>query len=126
MKELHLDFGHFELHKDYILGTINEGVHFDLELNKILGENLIAHYGTKDPVAYISNRIHHYSVDPMVYKFNSSYDCLKAIAIVESPEHILKTTDIESRFFKPQRLRAFTDTKDAYNWCQSFLSFSFS
>ncbi len=125
MKELHLDFGHFKLYQDHILGTIKEGVHFDLELNSILGDNLKEHYGTNNPVAYISNRVNHYSIDPMVHKFNTSYHCLKAIAVVDRPDQILSTTDIESKFFKPQRLKGFKNIEEALNWCRNFLNYSY-
>lgn len=122
MKELHLDFGHFELHKDYVIGTINEGVHFDLELNKILEKNFIAHFGFKNPFVYISNRINDYSIDPMVHKYNSAIDSLRAIAILETPHHKPTTIDVESRFFKPKPLQIFKDKKEAYEWCQNHLS----
>lgn len=121
MKELHLNFGHFELYQNHILGTIKEGVHFNLELNTILGKYLIDYYGIKRPVTYISNRKNHYSVDPMVHKHNTSYDCLKAIAIVENATHVMSTTEIESKFFKTDRLKAFKNTSDAITWCQRVL-----
>lgn len=125
MKTLNLKFGTFELHQDIIIGKINEGIHFDLELNSILGENLISYYGEHQRLGYISIRENSYSVDPMVHLFNTKYHNLCSIGVIEKNELELSTALLESKFFKPGKLKSFIDKDQALVWTNNQILDSF-
>ncbi|AGC77724.1 hypothetical protein LX97_02096 [Nonlabens dokdonensis] len=116
MRVLELHFGVFELLPNIVLGKIKEGIHFDQELNAILGEHLIAHYGDNHHLGYVSVRENSYSVDPMVHLFNSRYDKLCCIGIVENQNSLLSSVALESKFFKKGKLKSFQDSNDALKW----------
>jgi hypothetical protein len=119
MKKLELGFGTFELHQDFVIGRVNEGIHFNLELNSILGENLISHYGVNQKLGYISVRENSYSIDPMVHLFNTRYDNLCSIGIVEKSHLELCTAMLEEKFFKPGKLKSFSNKDQALSWINS-------
>ncbi|MEO9954724.1 hypothetical protein [Nonlabens sp.] len=116
MNILELGFGKFELHKDIIIGIINEGIHFNMAINSILNDEIIAHYGTEQKLGYISMRENSYSIDPMVHLYNTKHQNLRSISIVESNSQIISSVDLESKFFKPGKLQSFFNKEHAINW----------
>lgn len=116
MNVLELHFGTFELLPNIVLGRINEGIHFDQELNAILGNHLIAHYGDNHDLAYVSVRENSYSIDPMVHLHNSRYEKLCCIGIVETQQRMLSSVALESKFFKSGKLKSFQDSNEALEW----------
>ena len=121
MSVLELHFGVFELLPNLVLGRIKEGIHFNKELNTILGERLIAHYGEDEPLGYVSIRENSYSIDPLIHLHNSRYDKLCCIGIVESNQNILSSVSLESKFFKQGKLKAFQYHIDAIEWTKKEL-----
>lgn len=116
MKKIDLGFGTFELHEDFVIGKMNEGIHFNLELNSILGYHLKNHYGEKRKLGYISIRENSYSIDPMVHVYNVKYNNLCSIGIVGKSDLTLGTAKLERKFFKPKKLKSFIDKEDALVW----------
>lgn len=116
MKLLKLAFGNFQLFPDVIIGTLNQGIHYDLDCNHILTSLLVTHYGLDHVVGYISVRENDYSVDPMVHLNNKIFENLACIGIVASNNNALSSVAIESRFFKENKLRAFHTDKEALIW----------
>ena len=66
-KKIVLEFGVNYLFDDFFIMEVNEGVHFNSEkLNQLITE-IRSHYGDHKKVAYVSNRIHSYSIDPVLW-----------------------------------------------------------
>lgn len=122
MKVIEFDFGKFMLHDDFVIGSINDGIHFTIEHNDILEQMVNDNYDLNKRLAYISNRINHYSVDPMIHKHNSSNERLICLAVIECPNHVLQTTFIESKFFKPERFKGFNSVDAALEWCKDWIA----
>ncbi len=78
-----LPFGNYFFCKRFIIGEPFEGVHFDWNKAELLINEVIKHYGSNAKIAYIVNRINHYSIDPQNWlKIEKKYDFLVAGAIV--------------------------------------------
>lgn len=122
MNILELGFGKFELHKDIIIGRIKEGIHFNMALNSILNSELIAHYGENQKLGYISIRENSYSIDPMVHLHNTRHENLCSISIVENNSQNISSVDLESKFFKPGKLKSFLNEELAVNWTKYQIS----
>lgn len=116
MKTVDLDFGRFEFYPDLVIGTINEGVHFDKKLNETLRNNIVYHYGVHHPIGYISVRENNYSVDPMIHLENKKFDNLCSVAIVENRIYGMSSIALEAKFFKPGKLKSFITPEDALIW----------
>ena len=72
---IHLDIGFvsFELHDDYLIGTVKEGVVLEAkEMGKFF-EVFDAHYSGR-PFGYISNRKSDYTINPTYYKEVEKFD----------------------------------------------------
>lgn len=60
-----LDFGDFYVFDKYIIGQVHEGEHVGWDAVKVLIDKVYEHFGSSDiDIAYISNRIHSYSLQP--------------------------------------------------------------
>lgn len=125
IKTLDLNFGKFELYTDVIIGRIKEGVHFDLKINNLLAEAIISCYGSNYKLGYISIRENSYSIDPMVHLHNTRHEELCCVSIVETNEHVMSSVALESKFFKPGKLKSFKNQEEALLWTHQELHESF-
>ncbi|QJP34975.1 hypothetical protein F0365_11530 [Nonlabens sp. Ci31] len=116
IKTLDLDFGDFELYTDVIIGRIKEGIHFNLELNNMLADAVISYYGENYKLGYISIRENSYSIDPMVHLHNTKHNDLCCISIVETKAQGMSSVPLESKFFKPGKLKSFPNKEEALLW----------
>ncbi|WP_124980770.1 hypothetical protein [Nonlabens xiamenensis] len=116
MKTVDLGFGTFEFHPDVVIATMCEGIHFDLEYNQVLNDAVIDYYGAQHNIGYISLRKNSYSVDPMVHRYNSKHNTLVSVGIVETRISDMSSVDLESKFFKPGKLKGFLTSQEAWVW----------
>lgn len=72
------------------------------------------------PYAYISHRIHSYSVDPTVYIDAAKQEGLEAIAVVSENPITSTNVLIEKQFFN-QPFESFTTIEGAKNWLSQIL-----
>lgn len=101
------------MYPDLIIGRIKEGIHFNLELNNLLADAVISYYGKNYQLAYISIRENSYSIDPMVHLQNSKHEELCCISIVENKVLGMSSVALESKFFKPGKLKSFPNKEEA-------------
>lgn len=111
------DFGRAEIHKNYMIMVMNEGITvipaYNAELHK-LAQNVFE----GRPFGYISHRINSYSVDPSVYLETSKIENLKAFAVVSEGEIHFSTAQIERLFLK-KPLEVFRTLPEAISWVES-------
>ena len=79
--KLKLDFGKFTFIDNILIAELNEGILLDVEKNRKLLE-IGRKMFKKGSYGYISNRVHSYAVNPMVYLESASTPTLKGIAVV--------------------------------------------
>ncbi|PQJ32695.1 hypothetical protein BST92_12500 [Nonlabens arenilitoris] len=116
MERIDLNFGVFEIHSQIIIGKMKEGIHYDIYKNKMLIKLIDTFYGTIKPFSYVCVRDKTYSIDPMIHKYNSRYENLCSIAVVERNLMSRSTVQIESKFFKPGKFCKFQSVTDAIVW----------
>ncbi|MGJ8684887.1 MAG: hypothetical protein ACSHWW_09690 [Nonlabens sp.] len=116
MKTLQLPFGKFEFYPELIIGKLKAGIHYDLEMNEQLVQQVTDFYGYDLPISYIGLRENDYSIDPMVHKHNSQFENLCSVAIVDQKKNSLNSLELESKFFKTGKLQAFENVEEALVW----------
>ena len=78
-----LDTGTYYFFEDFIISEINEGLLFDWNMAQKLINLAENHYGKNNKVAYISNRVHSYSLVPQDWlKFFKARNSISAFAVV--------------------------------------------
>ncbi len=111
-----LHFGSVEIHQNYMIMVMNEGVSVDATINAKLTEVALKHFGSR-PFGYITHRKNSYSVDPNVYHKTSAIENLVGFAIVSDKDLRLGTAKVESRFLdKP--MKVFKDLPSAIDWIE--------
>ncbi len=114
------DFGVAEIHDNYIIMVMNEGIIVNFKINKKLTD--LAKMMFKDrPFGYITNRENSYSVDPNVYIETSKIENLVGLAIVSKEKIHLITGQVEKIFLK-KPMEVFENLEDAISWVKSLMS----
>jgi hypothetical protein len=121
MKIINCDFGEFLIYGNYVMGIINKGVVFDKKKYEILLEIFRGHFKDR-PFGYISNRIHSYTIDPMMYKNVSNLDDLFAIAVVSNNSISVERSYKIEQFFYKGHFRHYDNLNDAHKWLSPLLS----
>ncbi|MDA0176849.1 hypothetical protein OOZ35_05005 [Mesoflavibacter profundi] len=104
---------------DFLIKQVKEGVKIDLEETKELKLILEEHFKNKK-MAYISNRVTSYSVNPLVYKEVEKMSNLVVIAIIPKDETMRQSAEFERQFFnKPFEI--FENLSDAIQWVQKII-----
>ena len=96
---IELSFCTIKINENIVIGTINQGVHLNLELSKEIVVTVYKYIGN-NPVVYITNRINSYSVDPTLYKYISKISTIQAFCVVHQKTSMNDSSVIENLFYK--------------------------
>ena len=110
--KIELDFGVIYIYDKILVSELKEGVLLDVENNrKILqiGREAFA----QEAFGYISNRIHSYAVNPMVYRESAEDPQLKAIAVVSASQMGRNSARLEQKFYTDKNCFQIFDSLDA-------------
>lgn len=109
--------GNFFIFDNYVVGEINEGVHFDWDIAKDIIQKVYLHFGTSDiHIAYVSNRVYSYSVQPKDWlNFYRDRHKLKCIAIVAYNKQGVLSLVLE-KIFSKSPIRKFRTIDYAVDW----------
>lgn len=118
-KTLKTDIGNLHLRDNHMIAEVNEGETVSKFKYKIVIEASKTYYKSKSFV-YISNRIHSYAVDPIVYKKASEIENLVGFAVVSKNRIALKNTEIES-LFSTKPFKIFPTMEEALAWVDSII-----
>ncbi|SFD33832.1 hypothetical protein [Algibacter pectinivorans] len=122
--KLEFSFGNFYLSKTFFVGEINEGVHFDWTCIEEAFKKIKVFYGKEAKVAYISNRIKHYSIDPSNWtKVQNSNFRPIASAIVIYNNSSYMNASIEKKFTNISIKRCMS-LKEAIDWVENLNEFN--
>lgn len=105
---------------DFLIKQVKEGVTIDLEETEELKLILKEHFDGKN-VAYISNRVTSYSVNPLVYKEVEKMSNLVAIAIIPNDETMRQSAEFERQFYN-RPFEIFDHLTDAIDWVKKIIS----
>lgn len=121
INKIELDFGVVYIYDKILVSELKEGVLLDVEKNKKilqLGRDAF----NREDFGYISNRIHSYAVDPMVYRESAEDPQLKAIAVVSESNITRKCAVLEQNFYADKNcFQIFSSLEEAKNWISKVL-----
>ncbi|WP_250432330.1 hypothetical protein [Hanstruepera flava] len=122
-RKLVFPFGEFYLFENFIISELHEGIHFDWEKIQEVSYELIAHYGNKIKIGYISNRINSYSIDPHLWSaFNKEFGFIVASAVVIHDDFGYMNATLEKQFTK-NSLKRCSSLEEAIHWIQNLDEF---
>lgn len=119
IKSYTLNFCDLEIHKDYVLAIMHEGIIVDKENNTILIDIAEKHF-KNTPFVYITHRINSYSVDPIVYIKTAQIKSLMGFAIVSKSPNQKKLSTYEKTFFNKE-FKLFEKMEEALQWKDKLL-----
>ena len=117
-KKTRLSFCTIEFYKNTIVGTIDDGIDLTLEKSSEIIEVAINHFKS-EPFVYIANRKYSYSVDPIIYKYNSELKNLKGFAIVI--DNLYDNTIEIEKIFSHKPIDTFTSLDEALAWSRNII-----
>ena len=119
--ELKMPFGVYYLCDGFVIGELNEGIHFDYDKADDIAEKLIDFYGDSPALCLVSNRINSYSVEPQNWtRVLKLYPKLLRRSCIISYNTLSQfNADLEKRFFK-ENIVTFKTLTEAINWAQNF------
>ena len=119
IKSLKYPFCTIDIYSNYVISRINEGFHLTPDKNRIL-EDIANDYFKDKPFAYITHRIHSYSVDPSIYLQTSKVKNLAGMAVVAEAPLSKGNAEVEKLFLK-KPFEIFTDLNGAIEWVKSLI-----
>lgn len=114
LKKYQLPFCTTEIHKDYMLTVMNEGITVSSEHNALLSE-IAEHHFDNESFVYITHRINSYSVNPSVYRETSKIPNLVGFAVVSKNPIQKQQTKVEKIFFN-KAFQDFETIEEAIIW----------
>lgn len=122
--KLVMPFGNYYLMEKFIVGEIHEGMHVDWEKTQKLINEVIEFYGKDAQLAFISNRVNHYSVDPQNWvNLEQNYNFIVASAIVIYNTSTYMNASIEKKFAQKNIKRA-SNLDEAIEWVLNLREFN--
>ncbi len=103
-----------EIHKDYILTVMAEGITVAPRHNNLLVMAADQYYKNK-PFVYISHRVNSYSIDPSIHIEMSKIPNLVGFAVISKDPKQQMQIELEQSLFKKE-LRLFSSTTAAIQW----------
>ncbi|TVZ59798.1 hypothetical protein NA63_2338 [Flavobacteriaceae bacterium MAR_2010_105] len=119
-KLITIDFCDLEIHDNYLIVTMNEGITILPNHNEILLDIVETYYKDKNFV-YITNCLNSYAVDPSIYFKTGKIDNLKGFAVVYKDYRAKGNAEVEKLFLnKPFGI--FKQLDEAVVWANSLLT----
>lgn len=117
LHKLELVSGNFYIFDTFVVGEINEGVHFNWQIAEGVIEKVYEYFGTRDiKVSYISNRVNDYSVHAQDWiQFYKERHHLESFAIVAYSKIGLMNVILE-KIFSQTRIKKFENLDKAIEW----------
>lgn len=110
------EFGVFYFFDGLVISEIKEDVVFNWAMAQKAIDAAYEIIGRDKPIAYISNRIHNYSVVPTDWiKFYTHRNQLELYSVVAYNKSGLASIILEKMFFR-NNIRQFSDLETAINW----------
>lgn len=122
--KLELSFGTYYFCKNFVVGELFEGVHFDWDMAKVLIKEIYSYYGEDAKFAYIANRINAYSIDPQNWlRIEKEYNILIASAIVVYNNANYINASLEKQFTNKSIKRCLS-LSEAIRWVENLKEFN--
>ncbi|MEE2772801.1 MAG: hypothetical protein VX712_11340 [Bacteroidota bacterium] len=119
-KTCELAFTTLKFYKNFVVSTVHENSNLDESEIQELKDVIIDYYQNR-PFVYISNRLHSYSVNPLIYVNLVQLNLLKGICIVCEDFNRLQTANFE-RQFATMPFDLFQDLEEAKAWAKGLIN----
>ncbi|MBA6152587.1 hypothetical protein [Gelidibacter maritimus] len=122
--KIEFSFGNYYFCKNFVISELQEGVHFDWEkILEVIGA-MLDYYGEGIEIAYISNRVNPYSIEPQLwYRFHEEFDFIIATATVAYNDFGYINASIEKQFANIS-LKRCDNLSEALSWVKHLKEFS--
>jgi hypothetical protein len=122
--KIEFSFGTFFFLDKIIISELHEGIHFDWDKIEQVISAAAEHYGDNFKVAFISNRINSYSIEPQLWlDFYKDYQFIVASAIVAYNDFNYKNASLEKHFSK-NSIKRCESLKVAIEWILNLKEFN--
>jgi len=122
--KLVMPFGNYYFTEKFIVGEIHEGMHIDWDKTQAIINEAVEFYGKNAKLAFISNRINRYSVDPQNWiNMEQKYNFIVASAIVIYSSSTYMNASIEKKFAQKNIKRA-SNLDEAIKWVLNLKEFN--
>ncbi|TDU40224.1 hypothetical protein BXY82_2270 [Gelidibacter sediminis] len=122
--KIEFSFGDFFLCKNFVISELHEGIHFDWDKILEVIEAIGTYYGEDFEIAYISNRVESYSIDPHLWhRFHKEFNFIIASATVVYNDFGYINASIEKQFANIS-LKRCGSLVEALNWVKHLKEFN--
>ncbi|HLV15257.1 MAG TPA: hypothetical protein VKY41_08760 [Xanthomarina sp.] len=122
--KIEFSFGNFFFLDNFIISEVNEGVHFSWDKIEMVISAIAEHYGDDFKVAFLSNKINSYSIEPQLWiEFYNEYNFIIASALVTYNELSYKNATMEKHFSKKSVKRC-TNLDEGIEWILGLKEFN--
>lgn len=117
----YFDIGHAEvfIFDDFLIKQVKEGADINHNQTEEFKTILKEHFNGKN-MAYISNRVFSYSVNPLIYKEAEKISNLVAIAIIPDNHKMRANAEYERQFYD-RPFGIFNNLSDAIQWVHKII-----
>lgn len=118
--KLRMHFGTYYFCEQFIIGELDEGIHFDSKKSKLITNEILDFYGENPKLCLISNRVNSYSVDPQLWTNvdKEHPNLLIAGCIISYSNTSYLNASLEKRF-TDKSIKRCKDLSEAINWVSS-------
>lgn len=120
IKYYNFDFCEVFIFDEFIINQVKESVVIEPEHNDLLNEIVQQHFSGKN-MAYISNRVKSYSVNPLIYPEAEKIPNMIAIAIIPKTALMRRNAEYEQQFYK-KPYEIYGSLSEAIAWVHSIIS----
>lgn len=120
IEKLTFDFGELNIHNNYVIAVMKEGVTIQPSYNDVLVD-ISKNYYLNKPFIYITHRVNSYSVDPKIYYQTEKIENLIGFAVVSNNYKAKLNAQLEKMFFK-KPFEIFSNIDEAYEWADDMIA----
>ncbi|RMB59536.1 hypothetical protein EAX61_08100 [Dokdonia sinensis] len=120
IKHYHLEVSEVFIYDNFLVNQIYEGQDIQPHHNNLL-KTIIQEHFASSPLIYISNRLHSYSVNPLIYIEAGHITNLVAMAMVIHDDEQRRMAMFEKTFFK-KPFKIFENLTEAIVWSKQELT----
>lgn len=113
-------FGEFEIHSNYLVGRVDEGVDANETFVDVLTHCVQKHFSGR-PIGYVSNRKYSYSTCPVTMKYLVEVSNVRAIAVVTYTKQQESIFSVERMLLSDVPIESFGSLDKAVKWVKKEL-----
>ncbi|MFP4846342.1 hypothetical protein [Winogradskyella sp. PE311] len=123
--KLEMNYGTYYLCEKFVIGEINEGVHFDSIKAELIVSEIFSFYGAHPKICLISNRVNAYSVNPLVWiNIMTKYPKFLVASCIITYNSISRRNATLEKEFSKKSIKRCSNLTEAINWVEQLDEFN--